>query len=246
MDKKIKIIILAAGLGKRMQNENPKVLLKVKEKRMIEHLRDSIIEAQNTKPIAVIGHQAERVKAELGDSFSYVVQEQQLGTAHAVMMAQAECKDIENVMVLYGDQPFIKSSTIKNIIKKHLDNDATITFATTSVPDFKGFHKVFMTFARILRDGEKIKSIREFKDATEKEKEIREVNAGCYVFKASWLWKNLKNIDKKNAQGEYYLTDLVPIALGDGEKIETVNIEPREAMGANSKEDLEILEGIEV
>ena len=84
--------------------------------------------------------------------------------------------------------------------------------------------------------------IQEFRDASEEERKIKEVNAGCYVFDAKWLWKNLDKIKNENAQKEYYLTDLIKIAKGENEKVETVNIKPKEALGANTKEELEILE----
>ena len=242
MKNKVKIIILAAGLGKRMQSNNPKVLTEIRAKRMIEHLRDTILKVQTEKPVAVIGYKAELVKAELGDSFVYVVQEEQLGTAHAVMMAEQACKDAENIMVLYGDQPFIKNETIKNILKKHSDSGVKITFATTEVPNFDTWYRVFSTFARILRDNDEIIGIREYKDSNESEKNIKELNAGCYAFNAKWLWENLKKIKNHNSQNEYYLTDLLPLALANHDKIESVKIDPKEAIGINSKEELEILE----
>jgi bifunctional UDP-N-acetylglucosamine pyrophosphorylase/glucosamine-1-phosphate N-acetyltransferase len=245
MKNKVKIVILAAGKGKRMQREEPKVLSEIHGKPMIEHLRASIAGAHDDKPIAVIGHQAELVKSRLGDNFIYVTQEEQLGTGHALAMTEKACEGAEHVMVLYGDQPFIKSETIKRVIEKHTDSGATITFTTTEVPNFESFYKAFSTFARILRKEGKITAIREFRDASDDERNIKEVNAGCYVFESKWLWENLKKIDKQNAQGEYYLTDLIPMALKNNEKVESIQIDPREALGANSKEELEILENFQ-
>lgn len=243
---KVKIIILAAGLGKRMKSEHPKVLLPLGGRPIIHHIRDSVLQVHGENPIAVIGHQAELVQEKLGDSFVYVIQEDQLGTGHAVAMAQKACGDAENIVVLYGDQPFIKSETIKNIIDKHTKSGAKITFATTQVSNYDGEYKVFWTFARILRVNGAIVDIRDYRDASDEEKKIKEVNAGCYVFNAKWLWENLKKINKENIQGEYYLTDLLPIAFRDGEKVESINMDPREAMGANSKEELDILERLAV
>ena len=244
--ERVKIVILAAGYGKRMQSELPKVLIPLHGKTLLAHIIESVKQTGLCeKPIVIVGQQRELVMSTIGDGCEYVVQEEQKGTGHAVMITQ---KALENntdyVVVLYGDMPFISSQTIKNIVEKHAGSESKITFATTTVPDFNDWRKVFMTFARILRNGKEIIGIREYKDATEEEKELKEVNAGCWVFNEKWVWENLKKIDKNNAQGEYYLTDLIPIAIKNGDKVETVSIEPREALGVNSKEELEILENL--
>lgn len=238
----IKIIILAAGKGKRMQSELPKALLSVKGESMVNYVLNSVIEASGEKPIVIVGYKAELVQSRLGDSCSYSLQNDQLGTGHAVSCAEEKCEEAENIIVLSGDQPFIKSQTIKNLINKHLETEATITFTTTTPQDFLNWRKGFFGFGRILRENNKVIGIRECKDSTEKEKEITEINAGCYIFNAKFLWENLRKIKNENAQNEYYLTDLLHIASREGEKIETVKIEPYEALGANTKEELEILE----
>ena len=241
-DRKIKILILVAGKGKRMQSELPKALLSVKGKSMVSHVLNSVMEASGEKPVVIVGHKSELVQSRLGDSCSYSLQKDQLGTGHAVSCAEEKCGEAENITVLSGDQPFIKSQTIKNLIKKHLETGAKITFTTATPQDFLDWRKSFFGFGRILRENDKVIGIRECKDATLEEKEIREVNAGCYIFNAKFLWKNLKKIRNENAQNEYYLTDLLQIASEDGDKIETSQIEPYEALGANTKEELEILE----
>lgn len=241
-DRKIKIVILAAGKGKRMQSDLPKVLAPLKGKHMIKHVIESIKEIHDQKPYAIIGHMAELVQKELGDLCFYILQKDQLGTGHAVSCAKGDCEDAEDIVVLSGDQPFIKAETIKNLIEKHLESDAKITFTTTILPDFEDWRNSFIAFGRILRKNGKVKGIREFRDATEEERKITEVNAGCYIFNAKWLWKNLEKIKNENIQKEYYLTDLFHIASENGDKIETIKIEPHEALGANTKEELEILE----
>lgn len=241
-NKKIKTIILAGGKGKRMQSELPKALLFVKGESMVNHVLNSVIEAMGEKPIVIVGHKAELVQSKLGDSCSYSLQKDQFGTGHAVSCAEEKCKGAENIIVLSGDQPFIKSQTITDLIKTHLETEAKITFTTTTPQDFLDWRKGFIGFGRILRENNKITGIKEYKDATEKEKEIKEINAGCYIFNAKFLWENLRKIKNENAQNEYYLTDLLHIASREGEKIETVKIEPYEALGANTKEELEILE----
>lgn len=229
-----------------MQSNLPKVLSPLKGKYMIKHVIESIKEIHNKKPYTIVGHMAELVQKELGDLCFYVLQKDQLGTGHAVSCAKGDCLDAEDVVVLSGDQPFIKAETIKNLIKKHLESKAKITFTTTILPDFSDWRNSFIAFGRILRKDGKVKSIIEFRDATEEQRQIAEVNAGCYIFNAEWLWKNLEKIKNTNAQNEYYLTDLFKIASENNEKIETITIEPHEALGANTKEELEILENFPI
>ena len=239
---KIKIVVLAAGKGKRMESVLPKVLSPLAGKHMIKHLLESIKKISKEKPIAIVGYEAELVKKELSDNCIYAMQKELLGTGHAVSCAKKYCKNVENIMVLSGDQPFISPQTMKNLTKKHLKEKAKITFTTTKLPDFMDWRKGFQSFGRILRKNKKVVGIKEYKDASEQEKNIQEVNAGCYVFNAEWLWKNLEKIKNNNIQKEYYLTDLLAIASKNKERICTVKIEPKEALGANTKEELEILE----
>lgn len=242
MNNEEKFVILAAGKGKRMGSELPKALMRVKGKPMIEHVRSAISEVSAEKPIAVVGHKAELIKSEFGDSFFYVTQAEQLGTGHALLSAKKACRDAKNIVVLSGDQPFVSPFSIKKMIEKHAAAGVKITFTTTVVPNFEDEYEVFAHFGRILRKNGEIVGIKEYKDATPAEKEIREVNAGCYVFEADWLWENLEKIENNNAQKEYLLTDLIHIAKNDNLKIESIAIDPQEALGANSKEELEKLE----
>jgi len=245
-NKKIKIVILAGGKGKRMESDLPKVLSPLKGKHMIKHVIESISEIHNEKPYAIVGHMAELVQKELGDLCFYILQKEQLGTGHAVSCAKGDCEDAEDIVVLSGDQPFIKAETIKNLIEKHLESKAKITFTTTILPNFLDWRKAFIAFGRILRKDGEVIGIREYKDASEEEKNIKEVNAGCYIFNAEWLWNNLEKIKNENVQKEYYLTDLFHIASENKEKVETITIEPHEALGANTKEELEILENFSI
>ncbi|MES3032078.1 MAG: NTP transferase domain-containing protein [Patescibacteria group bacterium] len=243
--EKIKIIILAAGKGTRMKSDLPKALAPLNRKPMIEHLRASIAQVIEGKPIVVIGHQAELVKSTLGDNFIYVIQHEQLGTAHALLSAKDACGDTERILVLYGDHPYVSAQTIKKLLKKSEETGAVITMASSIIPDFENERKVFLNFAKIFRVNDEITGIREKTDAIDQEQDAKEVNPGYYVFRSPWVWESLKKINKQNTQGEYYLTDLLKIAIQDGQKIESVLIEPREAMGANSKEELDILEKLE-
>jgi len=243
MSNEVKIVILAAGKGTRMQSPLPKVLAPLRGKHMIKHLLESVDETQiDPKPIVVVGYEKNLVMKELGDKYEYVVQEEQLGTGHAVACTKNACEGVEHIMVISGDQPFIKTETIKNLLNKHLNSGAKLTITTAILPDFLDWREAFIKYGRIKRDGGKIID-REYKDATEEEKNITEVNVSLYAFNTKWLWENYKKINKEhNNQKEYYLTDLWQIASTNGDKIEIFHIDPAEALGANSKEELEILE----
>jgi len=254
-NKKIKFLILAAGKGTRMDGDLPKVLAPLGGKPMIKHLLETISKVYDGKPIVIVGYKAELIKAELGDSCIYALQKEQLGTGHAVFSAKEYCEDADEIIVLSGDQPFVKAETIKKTLEKHKNSKAKITFTTTEVPDFLDWRKYFIPLGRILRKngparspessgaGGEITGIREYKDANDEEKKITEINAACcYVFDAKWLWENIPKIKNNNAKKEFYLTDLFYIAYDEKEKIETIKINPDESMGANSKEDLEMLQ----
>ena len=244
--KKIKILILAAGKGVRMQSELPKALMPVKGKAMVRWLLEAVEKSGvDSRPIVIVGHQKENVIAELGDNPDYVEQKEQLGTGHAVMSAKERLKDqAENIMVLPSDHPFVSAATIRTLAEKHIHSGSTITMATIKLPDFEdwkaGFYK---SFSRIVRDanGQILKDV-QVKDASEEEKKITEVNPIYFCFKANWLWKNIQSLRTDNAQKEYYLTDLIRLAIQNGETIESVNIDPKEGLAANSKEELEVLE----
>ncbi len=238
-----KIVILAAGKGTRMQSELPKALAPLHGKSMISHIVDTIKEISKDKPIVIIGHKGDMVEGELGDSAIYAVQEEQLGTGHALAQAEAICADAESIVVLSSDQPLIKPSTILECIARHNAMNAKITFTSTEVADFDDWRKYFLTHGRILRQNDKVLGIREYKDASDEEKDIKEVNTGCcYVFDSLWLWENIKNIKNINSKGEYYLTDLIELASAENYKVEVIKIDAIEALGANSKEELEMLE----
>lgn len=233
-------VILAAGLGKRMQSNEPKAMIEVAGKPMLGHLHASAMGA-NIQATTVISRQTEEIFKSKFPKQPYRIQEVQEGTAHALKAAKDACGNAKRILVLYGDHPFVSSDTIKKLFDKSEETDAEITLASTEVPNFENKYRIFSNFAKILRRNGKIVGIREYKDAKEEEKDLREVNPGYYVFKAYWLWPNLEKIKKDNAQGEQYLTDLVYMAEEQGMKIENIKINPREAVGANSKEELDII-----
>jgi len=240
------IIILAAGHGKRMKSETPKALTLFKGKPFLQHLLDNIkLSGVCSDPIIVIGQKGDQVRDFLGEGYTYAIQKEQLGTGHAVMSAVDLIKDKDSILVLYADSPLISDRTIREIISTHKNTKSTLTMATTIVPDFDDWRSTFISFGRIIRDeNNKILKIIEFKDATEEEKKIKEVNPAFMCFSNDWLWSNLSNIKNSNSQGEYYLTDLVSEAFKQEEPISTVIIDPKEALGVNTKEQLELIENI--
>jgi bifunctional UDP-N-acetylglucosamine pyrophosphorylase/glucosamine-1-phosphate N-acetyltransferase len=146
-------------------------------------------------------------------------------------------------MVLYGDMPNITGAMIANLAKTHLDNNKNLTMATVNVPEFGSWYNSFLAFGRIVRDTNgDIKKIVEYKDASDEEKEIKEVNPAYFCFKKDWLFYNLEKLKNENAQGEYYLTDMVYLAANEG--IASVHISPEEALGVNTIEQLRELENI--
>ncbi len=238
------IIILAAGHGKRMQSELPKALTVLHGKPFIGHVLDTIEQSGVCRnPIIVIGQKADQVRDALGPRYTYAVQNEQLGTGHAVMIAEEAAKDADTILVLYADHPLISTQTIQNIISTHHAANATITMATAIVPDFMEWRQAFLSFGRFVRDQDgTITKIVEAKDASDEEKLIKEVNPAYMCFNAAWMWKHLHALKNENAQGEYYLTDLVEIAFDENQKIASIQIDPKEALGVNTKEQLETIE----
>lgn len=244
-----RIVILAAGKGTRMNSELPKVLVPLNGRPMIKYLMDSVVTSGvDSKPIVIVSpDNKEIVSQELKNyNIEYAIQEQQLGTGHAVACAQAALEksdmSVDNIIVLYGDHPFLKSDSIKKF--SELDPKA-LTIMPTTLPDFDGWHQNFYHWGRIIRGvNGQVEKIVEFKDASDEEKLVTEVNPGFMCFNYSWLFKNIKDLQNNNTQKEYYLTDMVKIAFNEGQKVGTISIEPHEAMGINSQDELAIAESL--
>jgi len=242
------VVILAGGLGKRMGNPDlPKVLVPLRGRPIISYIIDAVKESGvDSKPTVVVGKNAEMIKSALGDSCDYVWQKEQLGTGHAVLCTQELLEPrAEDVVVLYGDHPLISKRMLQALAEEHGSNHNVLTLATTVVPDFEDWRVSFYDFGRIIRgkDGSLKRSV-EKKDASQKELEIKELNPCYYCFMASWLWPSLEKLKPNNAQGEYYLTDLLQMAVDEKVKIGTILIEPKEAMGVNTKEQLALVEAL--
>jgi len=242
-----RIIILAAGKGTRMGAvELPKVLVLLKDRPMIKYLLDSVVDsAVDSRPLIVVSPEnKEIISQELKDyNLEYIIQDQQLGTGHAVASARDYLDDqVDNVVVLYGDQPYLK---IESIQKFAAIKQKALTIMPSPLPDFEDWRHNFYHLGRIMRgmNGE-VERIVEFKDATEEEKLVTEINTGFMSFNKDWLLKNLDNLKNNNKQGEYYLTDLVKIAFEEGSTVGTIAIEAREAMGINTLVELNVAEGL--
>ena len=235
------IIILAGGQGKRMGGELPKVLVPINGKSIISYLLEAIEKSGICdKPVIVIGNQAEKVKETLGSRYQYVYQSERLGTGHAVKI----CKDAllgvsENVLVLYGDHPFVSSDIIQKLEKAHCKTQSTVTLMTVAVSDFFDWRKSFYSFGRIVRDAQgALQSIVELKDANEDQKKIYELNPSFFCFQAPWLWENIEKLTNNNAQKEYLLTDLLGMAIRQKEKVFAISVDPKIALGINTPEEL--------
>jgi bifunctional UDP-N-acetylglucosamine pyrophosphorylase/glucosamine-1-phosphate N-acetyltransferase len=238
----IHIVILAAGKGTRMKSALPKVLHRAGELPIIEQVLRTA-EAIEPQSIAVIlGHQADIVRDSLAKrpGLTFAVQEPQLGTGHALLQAEPLLASASGTVVLLsGDVPLLRASTLRDLVAHHAASGAAATVLTAVVDDPQGY-------GRIIRDfGQGIVGIIEHKDATEDQRRIREINSGIYAFDLAPLFGALKEIGSTNAQGEYYLPDLVTIYRERGLRVETVTAgDPEEILGVNSRKELAELTAI--
>ncbi len=233
----LKIVILAAGQGTRMKSKIPKVLHKVLDKPMLDHVMEAAQVVTNNKPIVVIGHMSDMVREHLGDKAEIALQEEQLGTGHAVMMAEHYIDDEDEVLILCGDTPLIKGETLKEMTKIKSEGYAAVVMSAVE-DDPTGY-------GRIIRDeSDDFMRIREQKDASEEEKAIKEINAGMYIINGKLLKENLSKLSVNNAQREYYLTDVLEHIKNAGHRIGVYQADKMEIMGVNSRLQLSEAERI--
>lgn len=243
------ILILAAGKGTRMNSHLPKVLVPLKGKPMITHLLSSIKKSGvDDRPIIIASpDNQEVIKDSVKDyEFEVALQKEQLGTGHAVLEAKDKVRsDADFVIVFYGDHPLVQPETIKRLSEKIKENsEAPIIMMTTEVENFEDDNKNFLSWGRIIREGGKVKQIVEYKDATEEQRKIKEVNPGFYCFKNTWLWENIIKVKSNNIQNEFYLTDLIKIAVDEGHEILDMSVESWQTIGVNSQAELERAEEV--
>jgi bifunctional UDP-N-acetylglucosamine pyrophosphorylase/glucosamine-1-phosphate N-acetyltransferase len=227
-------VILAAGKGTRMESDLPKVVHKIDGVCLVDFVVTAARLAGVNRICLVVGYQADKVRAEIGvDEVVFAVQEQQLGTGHAVMCARDFLKDDGETMVLYGDTPLIRAETLMNLTRYHREMGNAVTVLSAIVTDPTGY-------GRIVRDDlGQFEKIVEQKDASEAEKRVCEINSGMYIFGNSLLKKALELLKPNNAQGEYYLTDTITILKDMGHRVDTfVLADPEDINGVNTKEQL--------
>lgn len=213
MSKKY-VIVLAAGQGTRMKSKLYKVLHPVCGKPMVRHVIDELKQIGADQIITVVGHGADEVKNELKDDSEFVLQEQQLGTAHAVMQARDLLQDKEGLtLVVCGDTPLLKADTIKAMIDYHINNHSKATILTAVAEDPTGYGRV------IRNEQGYVEKIVEHKDASDEEKAVKEINAGTYCFDNASLFHALQKVTNNNAQNEYYLPDVIGILKDAGQTV---------------------------
>lgn len=225
------VIILAAGKGTRMKSKLYKVLHPVAGKPMVEHIIDQVEKTNPSEVVTVVGHGAEAIKNHLGERSQYALQEEQLGTGHAVLQAQAHLAGKQGTtLVITGDTPLLTAETLTNLFDYHQGKNASATILTAHADDPTGY-------GRIIRDHLGIvEKIVEQKDASEQEARVQEINTGTFCFDNEVLFNTLSKINTNNAQGEYYLTDIIEIFKREGKTIaayKMTNFE--EAMGINDR-----------
>jgi bifunctional UDP-N-acetylglucosamine pyrophosphorylase/glucosamine-1-phosphate N-acetyltransferase len=223
-------VILAAGQGTRMKSDLPKVLHPLLGKPMAHYAIDAARQVTGSRPVLVVGHAADQVQQALADQADYVLQEPQLGTGHAVMQAEPLLVGkSELILVTYADMPLLTVETLTRLVHLAQSNPGPITMLTVTTSDTRGF-------GRILRDIKgRISGVVEEAQASPEQLDIHELNPGVYCFAASWLWPALRRIDL-SPKGEYYLTDLVRMAVADGYSVSTLDgQDPDEMIGINTR-----------
>ena len=232
------VVVLAAGMGKRMHSDLPKVLHPIAGRPMLAHVIDTAKSLTNASITVVIGHRGERIREAFTDpSLQWVTQEPQLGTGHAVQQAAAYLHDDVPTLVLYGDVPLTRIETLRSLSELASDGSA-LAVLTVMVDDPSGYGRIVRS-----ADGKTLTAIVEEKDATPEQRAIREINTGVLVAPTPALKRWLALLSNHNAQGEYYLTDIVALANGDG--VTVVAAQPSfawETTGVNSKSQLAELE----
>lgn len=224
-------VILAAGKGTRMKSDLPKVLHPVGGKPMLGHVLDAVAQAGATQRIVVAGFGARQVIDFVGNDARVVLQEKQLGTAHALLQAEDELKDFSgDLLVVCGDTPLLRGSTLANLARHHRETGAAATLLTAEMADPTGYGRV------IRAANGNVARIVEQKDASPEELQVKEINTGVYCFKVPGLFAALKEISPANAQGEYYLTDIIGIFTQRGMNVQAVALaDAQEVQGINDR-----------
>lgn len=232
--EQLKAVILAAGKGTRMKSDLPKVVHTIEGKCLVDYAIEAAIGAGAEDICLVVGYKYEVVRETiLHQEVNFVLQEEQLGTGHAVRCAKDFLGDEGQTMILFGDTPLITAETLKRLREYHTENKNTVTVLSAMVEDPTGY-------GRIIRDadGNFVKSV-EHKDASEEERASHEINSGMYIFDTRELKEALEKIQPNNAQSEYYLPDTLTIIKDKGLKVDAFALsDPEDIMGVNDQEQL--------
>ncbi len=237
----LQVCVLAAGRGKRMRSNLPKVLHKVLGRPMIDYILQTV-ESLTPKAIAVVtGHASEQVRAHVGQpaNLEWVIQDKQLGTGHAVKQCEEVIRDVRDVLIVCGDTPLLRTETLATLVDEHRQRQSDVTVLTAEPANPFGY-------GRIVRDADgRVTSIVEEKDADEAQRAIHEVSSGIYCVRFEVLFELLHAIGNRNAQGEYYLPDIVPLALTAGQSVEAVLMDDADEMlGVNDRVHLAHVEDV--
>jgi bifunctional UDP-N-acetylglucosamine pyrophosphorylase/glucosamine-1-phosphate N-acetyltransferase/UDP-N-acetylglucosamine pyrophosphorylase len=233
-------IILAAGKGKRMGTDLPKVLVPVCDRPMIRYVIDAVRAAGVKRILIVVGYRADLVRKELADQsgLEFVVQAEQLGTGHAIMMCRDRIEGYDGpVLILAGDSPMVQVSSIRALLAEFSTRLRACLLGTGKKENPRGL-------GRIVRDSQgEFSAIVEEKDATPEQRAITEVNLSTYVFRPDALLASLKQLTANNVQGEYYLTDCPGVLKANGQRVDALCVlQPSEALSINTKEELAAVE----
>ncbi len=227
-------VVLAAGKGTRMRSDLPKVLHELAGRPLLQHVLDSARKAGIDRTVVVVGHQADRVRAACAaDDLTFVVQEPQLGTGHAAMVAAPALREGGWTVVLAGDVPLLRAATLRRLIERAITDRAAGVVLTCVVPDAGAY-------GRIVKDAAgNLQRIVEARDATPAELAIGEYNSGVYCYRTERLVAALSGLTTSNAQGEYYLTDTIGWLAARGERVRTLATDdPTETVGINTVDEL--------
>jgi bifunctional UDP-N-acetylglucosamine pyrophosphorylase/glucosamine-1-phosphate N-acetyltransferase len=230
------VVLLAAGKGTRMKSARPKVLHTLAGRALVDHVLRSVEPLGAVSKVLVVGHGADEVRAALADrsDLEFVLQSPQLGTGHALLQAEPVLRGLTGtVLLVYADVPLLQSSTLSRLVATHLSAGAAATVLTTEVENPFGY-------GRMVRDASgRVARIVEERDATPEERAVKEINSGIYAFDLAPLFDAVRQLGTNNAQGEYYLTDLVAAYRGQNRVVETMRLDDAEELrGVNSRVDL--------
>jgi bifunctional UDP-N-acetylglucosamine pyrophosphorylase / glucosamine-1-phosphate N-acetyltransferase len=231
---RVAIVIMAAGKGTRLKSKHPKVLHEVGGKPILAHAvatAKKIVPAHNI--FVIIGHEAERVReAVAGTGVNFVLQTEQRGTGHALMVARDALAGYDQIIVFYGDAPLITADTIKKLRDFHVIQKAEMTLLSADLDDPYGY-------GRVIRKGPRVQAIVEEKSATPQQRKLHEINSGFYVFAGPSLYEFINRVSTKNAHGEYYLTDMAAILNNAGKKVVAIKTaDAGEVLGSNTRAEM--------